>query len=305
MEFKLLQSFVAVAEELHFSRAAERLHISQPPLSRQIALLEEELGTPLLTRTSRKVELTPEGAAFLEEARAVLARTESAAELVRAMARGEAGTLRLGFAGAAMEGSLPDIIREFRERRPQVALELREAGTADQLLAIRLEGAADPARLDAGFVFTAAHDLPGLMTRPFMREPMILALPETHPLSKHETLPLSVLTGEPLIMFPRQSQPELHDEIMNSLRAAGGEPHVAQEAGGGPARVALAAAGLGLALVPASMRRYRREGVAYLGIEGGMPALRVVLAWREDDKNPVLKNFLDVVDGMVGISARS
>jgi DNA-binding transcriptional LysR family regulator len=295
MEFKLLLSFVAVAEELHFSRAAERLHISQPPLSRQIALLEEELGTPLFARTSRKVKLTPEGAAFLEEAKAILARTESAAELVRAMARGEAGTLRLGFAGAAMEGRLPDIIRAFRERYTQVALSLHEAGTAKQLQALRQDHSGSPVRLDAGFVFTAGRELPGLTTRPFMREPMILALPESHPLSKYETLPLHVLAGEPLIMFPRQSQPELHDEIMSSLRSAGGEPHVAQEAGGGPARVALAAAGLGLALVPASMRRYQREGVAYLGIEEGMPALAIALAWREDDKNPVLKNFLDVV----------
>jgi len=292
----MLHAFVAVAEELHFGRAAQRLHISQPPLSRQIALLEEEVGYPLFTRTSRKVELTAAGAALLPEARAVLARLDAAAELVRNMGRGEAGSLRLGFAGTAMEGRLPDVIRAFRERHPKVSLELREAGTAAQLAGIRHEGSAESGHLDAGLLFSDERDLSDLSTRPFMDEPLIAALHDTHPLTRYETLPLRVLVDEPLIMFPRASQPRLHDEILEAFDAAGGKPHVAQEAGGGPARVALAAAGLGLALVPASMRRYRREGVAYRDIEPGLPALHITLAWRKGDKNPVLMNFLDVVD---------
>jgi DNA-binding transcriptional LysR family regulator len=293
MEMKDLQAFRVLADEMHFGRAAERLNISQPPLSRRIAALEEELGVKLLARTSRKVELTREGQAFLEEALIILRRAEAAADYAREVARGEAGRLKIGFVQSAMAGQLPHAIRMFMNRHPKISLELKEAGTADQLSALRR--GTGPGRLDAGFMFTSERDLAGLEVMTFMNEPLVLAVAADHELADTGAAPMRKLAGVPLIMFPRKSQPALYDRIMSDLRDAGVEPRVALESGGPTARVDLAAAGLGAALVPASMMNYLRRGVVYRELKGEAPTLDVALAWREKDDNPALANFLDTV----------
>jgi DNA-binding transcriptional LysR family regulator len=293
MELKDLQAFCVLADEMHFGRAAERLNISQPPLSRRIAALEEELGVKLLARTSRKVELTREGEAFMEEALIILRRVEAAADYAREVARGEAGRLKIGFVQSAMAGQLPNAIRLFRERHPWISLELKEAGTADQLSGLRRE--AGPGRLDAGFLFTAERNLPGLEIMNFMNEPLVLAVASDHELADPGTVPLSKLAGAPLIMFPRKSQPALYDKIMSHLRDAGVEPAVALESGSLTSRIDLIAAGLGAALVPASMMDYLRQGVVYRELKGKAPTLDVALVWRKRHDNPALDNFLSVV----------
>ena len=293
MEMKDLQAFCVLTDEMHFGRAAERLNISQPPLSRRIAALEEELGVKLLARTSRKVELTREGEAFLEEALIILRRVDAAADYAREVARGEAGRLKIGFVQSAMAGQLPYAIRLFMDRHPGISLELKEAGTADQLSGLRRE--AGPGQLDAGFLFLAERNLPGISAVTFMNEPLVLAVAADHELADPGAVPMRKLAGTPLIMFPRKSQPALYDRIMSGLRDAGVEPQVALESGGLTARVDLAAAGLGVALVPAAMMDYLRQGVVYRELKGKAPTLDVALAWRKRSDNPALANFLDVV----------
>src|ERR1700749_4678303 len=177
MELRHLRYFVVVAEELHFRRAAERLHMSQPPLSQQIRALEEEVGATLLLRTQRKVELTGAGAAFLQRAREILGAVEDAALEARRVQRGEVGRLAIGFVGSAMYSVVPERLRAFRDRHPDVGLRLHELGTTEQLRRL------DDGRLDIGFI-RAPGSRPGLSTETVLREPVVAAPPDGHPLAR-------------------------------------------------------------------------------------------------------------------------
>lgn len=280
MELRHLRYFLAVAEELHFGRAAARLHLAQPPLSQQIRALEEEIGARLLERTSRRVCLTPAGAAFLERAREVLRQAEEASRLARRIHAGEGGELAVGFMNPVMDAVLCRALAAFRASRPGVALRLRELPTPAQCDELRA------GRLDVGFIRLAAGlDLNGLDIRTVLREPYVLALPEGHRLEALAVVPLAEIAAEPLILFPRQAMPALYDAMLATLRVRGGEPSISQEVGGKHAALSLVAAGFGLCLVPASARDWARRGVALREVEPGLPEVEMAAAWPSGEAN--------------------
>ena len=202
MELRHLRYFVVVAEELHFRRAAERLHMSQPPLSQQIRALEEEVGATLLLRNQRQVELTAAGAAFLERAREILTLVEDAALEARRVQRGEVGRLAIGFVGSAMYSFVPELLRAFREQFPDVVLRLQELGTSEQLRQL------ENGRLDVGFMRLPVLR-PELRVETVCEEPVIAALPDLHPLAAKRRLSLEDLEGQPLVLLTRSGAPGL------------------------------------------------------------------------------------------------
>src|SRR5579862_2353604 len=211
VELRQLRYFVAVAEELHFRRAAARLHVSQPPISQQIRALEAEIGCLLLSRTRRRVELTPAGEAFLGDARALLAGLDAAVAATRRVASGQTGRLRVGFVGSALLSVVPGIVHGFREARPGVEVELRERPTTEGLRGV-LEGT-----VDVGLVRAPIEDADELRCVRVLRERTVAALPANHPLAALRRIPLARLAAEPLVLFPRDQAPGFHDLLMRSL----------------------------------------------------------------------------------------
>ncbi len=304
MELRHLRYFLAVAEELHFGRAAARLHLAQPPLSQQIRALEEEIGARLFERSSRSVRLTPAGAAFLARAREVLRQAEEASGVARRIHAGEAGELVVGFMNPVMDAVLCRALAAFRAARPGVALRLRELPTPAQCDELRAR------RLDVGFIRLAAGvDLSGLDTRLVLREPYVLALPEGHRLASLTVAPLAEIAAEPLILFPRQAMPALHDAMLSALKGAlgpaGGEPRISQEVNGKHAALSLVAAGFGLCLVPASARDWARRGVVLRSVEPGLPVVEMAAAWPRGDRNcareVLMQNAEDVASGQAAL----
>ena len=283
MDLRQLRYFVTVAETLHFGRAAERLSISQPPLSRSIAAFERELGVTLFERGTRGVRLTGAGGALLPESRRLLRDADAIASGARELSRGEVGVVNLGFLAASAYGVLPRLIPAFRRERPGVRLVLTEATTDRQLAALR-DGS-----LDAGILLPPVSE-PALAYRTLTREPLVAALPATRRWPSR--LPLRRLAGEPFVLFPRQVGPGLYDLIVRACERAGFAPRVEQEAVQMPTIVSLVAAGMGVALVPASLRRMRRMGVVYRPLSEALPRVEMGLAWRAGDPSPALAAFV-------------
>lgn len=288
MELRHLRYFLAVAEELHFTRAAQRLGINQPPLSQQIQQLEQELGTPLFHRGAREVSLTEAGRALREDARRLLRDAEQAAERVRRIARGELGRLRLGMINSApFHPLIPGVIREFRRRYPGVALSLQEAATPHLAAAV----AAD--NVDAAFVRPLLEPQPELHVAPLLEEDLVVALPAGHPLAQRATIALLALSLEPFVLFSRDVGAGLHEEIVRACRQAGFTPRVVQEASQVTSIVNLVASGLGVSLVPASMQQMQIEGVAFRPISRPVPKARLNLICRSSEVDaPHLRNLL-------------
>ena len=294
MDTRKLNAFVAVAEELHFGRAALRLHMSQPPLSLSIRALEADLGVKLFVRSSRRVELTDAGRALLDEARAILRRLSEARRATVEAGRGERGSLDIGFITPVVYGFLPGLLRDFRSRYPGVRLTLREAMGDVQLE--DLEGG----RLSAGFV-TAPVKSAQLSQSTVLREPMIAAVPKAHPLARGKgRIRLAQLRDEPFILFPRTSAPGLFDQIVAFCRSSDFSPRVEQEAMQSQTIVSLVSAGLGVAIVPASIGKLHRSGVVYRRFEGRSPRVETVLVWRKDDQSRALQNFVKLAQRAVG-----
>jgi DNA-binding transcriptional LysR family regulator len=285
------RQFVALAEELHFGRAAARLHMTQPPLTQAIAGLEAALGVRLFERTQRSVRITPAGVALLPEVRELLARAQALPELARAAAAGELGRLRLAFVSTVGFELLPRWVRAFREQWPQVALELIEA-TGDVQLELLARG-----EVDAGFVLhSPGFTAPGLAQAQVASEPLVVALPESHPLAAEKRLSLKSLLAEPLVIFPRRILPSLFDAIFALYNAAGRVPQVSQEAIQMQTIVNLVSAGLGLAWVPQSVRQFQRPGVVYRSVSWprgrAVPACETSLVWRADAVSPALAHLI-------------
>lgn len=286
MELRHLRYFVAVAEALSFARAARALNISQPPLSRQIRALEEELGTALFARTKRSVQLTPAGAALLPEARRLLREADGLKAGALRLAAGEVGTLALGFISVAAYNLLPDLAPEFRRRHPGVKLVLQEATSDVLLTALR------QAELDVGLVLPTA-DAPGLEYVPLVHDTLIAALPAgSAPARGKGPLALASLAGEPFILFPRQVGASLYDAIVGACRRAGFAPRIEQEAIQMQTIVSLVAAGMGVALVPAALERMRRTGVVYRPLAERGAKVEIGIAWRAGDDAPVVRAFV-------------
>lgn len=293
IELRLWRQFLAVAEELHFGRAAQRLHMTQPPLTQAIAQVERTLGVQLFERTKRSVRLTAAGEALLVPARELLARAAALPARARAAAGGEVGRLRLAFVSTVGFGPLPGWVRGFRQAHPQVAVELVEA-TSDVQAQLLARG-----EVDAGFMLHAPGTVPAaLQSVSLGTEAMVLAVPEAHPLARARPLPAAQVLAEPLVLFPRRIAPSLHDAILRLYQGAGREPQVAQEAIQMQTIVNLVSAGLGLAWVPDSVRRFQREGVVYRPVRSlaGQPAPRCEtrLVWR-GEPSAVLARFLSFV----------
>jgi len=281
-DLRQLRHFVAVAEQLHFGRAAAALHISQPPLSRSIRDLEARVGATLLARTRRRVELTPEGARFLEEAKRILAQLERAVQDVGSMAAGAGGRLRLGFVSLADYGVLPGLLKAYKAARPGVELSLREMLSPDQAAALMA------GELDFGLLLppvlppASGAELEHLVVQ---RERFVAALPARHRLArgvgrKAGRLAVRELAAEAFVMVPRAIAPGLHDIITALTARAGFAPRVAQEAIQMQTVVSLVSSGLGVALVPASVANLGRRGVAYRELADAHPRLDLWLAWR-------------------------
>jgi DNA-binding transcriptional LysR family regulator len=267
MELRHLRYFVVVAEEGHVTRAAARLGIQQPPLSRQIRALETELEVQLFRRKPRGVELTQAGEALLEEARAILARVEHAAAAARRAARGEAGRIGIGFtSSASFHPFVPSAIRAFREAHPLVGLSLEEGGTAELVEALIAE------KIDTAFVRSPIGPASGIAIHSLLEEEMVAAFPAGHPLStgdKTSMLPLAALEPETFILYRRPLGPGLYDAIIAACQRAGFSPTIGQEAPRMLSTLSLVAAGLGVTLVPDSMRRLGVHGVAYRALDRG------------------------------------
>ena len=285
MELRQLRYFVAVAEELHFRRAAERLHISQPPLSQQIRALEEELGFALLVRTRRRVELTPAGAAFLRDARSILSELDGAVAGARRIDAGQTGRLRINFVGSALFSIVPGTVERFRRSRPGVALELRERATVDQLRAVRAGLA------DVGLVRPPIDEDDSFRVQTVLRERTLAALPAAHPLAALRRVPLRRLAAEPLVLFPRDQAPGFHDLLIDSLAGAGSAPRVIQYAPEMLTIIGLVAAGTGVSLVPASVARLALDGVAYRPVTGA-PRSELVAITRAGDDSALVRAFV-------------
>jgi DNA-binding transcriptional LysR family regulator len=290
LELRQLRYFIAVAEELHFGKAAARLHMTQPPLSQTIQGLEELLGAPLFERTRRAVALTPAGAALLPEARRMLVQAGELPELVRRAAAGEAGRLALAFVSSADYSVLPPFLRLYRAAYPQVQIALQEA-TSDLQVDDLLH-----ARIDAGLVIPplpdkARADLDYLKV---LSEPLILAAPAGL-LAPGGPVWLKEVPPAPLIIFPRPIAPALHDAILACFRAAGITPQIGQEAIQMQTIVGLVSAGMGLALVPQSVSNLMRPGVEYRALRDATPQVETGLAWRRDNPSPVLQGFLELL----------
>lgn len=291
LELRQLRHFVTVAEELHFGRAAERLHMTQPPLSQSIANLEELLGAPLFLRNRRQVALTAAGSALLPEARRILGDAGALPELVRRVAAGEAGRLTLAFVSTADYSVLPSILQRYRAAFPDVKLVLREA-TSDVQAEELLQG-----RIDAGFVIPPLPGAPGdaLGYMKVLEEPLILCAPAGL-LRANGPVRLRDLPPLPLVIFPRAAAPALHDAILSCFRAAGITPVIGQEALQMQTIVSLVSGGMGLALVPQSVSNLMRAGVEYRALREPTPLTELGVAWRRDHASPVLRGFLDLLE---------
>jgi DNA-binding transcriptional LysR family regulator len=295
MELRHLRYFIAVAEEGHITRAAERLGMQQPPLSQQIRALERELDVQLLRRKPRGVELTEAGRALLADARAILAHIDHAFATTRRTARGEQGRIAVGFTSSApFHPFVPRVIRAFRESFPLITLTLEESGTTELIEDLRHE------RVDAAFIRTPVTDPLGLTVNPLLEEAMLVALPSAHSLASGDAadgkaLTLAALAAETFIVYRRRSGPGLYDAIFAACHAAGFSPLVGQEAPRIVSTLNLVAAGLGIAIVPASLRRMQMDGVVYRSLTGTQPRAPLLLATRRGDTSAVVRHFLDLV----------
>jgi len=292
MELRHLRYFVAVAEHGHVTRAAESLGIQQPPLSQQIKALEEELGVQLLRRKPRGVELTDAGAAFLERARAILAEVDRAFASTRRTARGEEGRVVVGFTSSApFHPFVPRVIRMFREASPHVSLVLEESGSRDLVQWLHDE------TIDAAFIRSPVAAVEGLFVRPLLQEKMLVALPTGHPLAgSYEPLALTELASHTFILYKRPGAPGLYDSIITACRGAGFSPRVGQEAPRIVSTLNLVAAGLGVSIVPESLRRLQMDGVVYRELDDAADLTApLILACRRSENSAAVERFVDVV----------
>ena len=287
MELRQLKYFVTVAQELNFRRAAERLYMQQPPLSRQIRQLEEELGVELLHRNKRGVALTEAGAVFLDEARLTLAQAERAAKTARQAIEMRPQQITIGFSICAFNRVLPEIIQAFRQEFPDVKVTLTEMSTEMQIQALLKE------TIDVGFIHTPIEQ-PEIKTITFLREPLVVALPPNHPLANQETIDLVSLKNEPFVLCPGV-KPEFYAQIISLCQQAGFQPNVVQEASPPEVQLALVESGMGISLVAAGAETRHKVGVVYRTLTEKTPILEIAAAWRKEEFL-VLQRFLRVVE---------
>ncbi|MFF0288004.1 LysR family transcriptional regulator [Streptomyces sp. NPDC005262] len=291
MELRHLSAFIAVAEELHFGRAAKRLQMAQPPLSQQIRQLEKELGVQLFERNTRSVRLTSAGESFLQPVRTVLDDLDTAVRAARAAGRGEYGRVTIGFAGASSRETLPLLTRAVRAAHPALELVMKGQTYAD----VALAGVADGS-LDLGFVRLPVTR-PGVQYRVIDEEELVCALPSDHPLARLEQVPLEVLAQEPFVSFPANTGSTVRDATVGACEGAGFNPRVVQEAPDSYTILALVAAGVGVTLTVTSCQHIQQNGLVYRPLAGPPIRLQAALAWRTDNPSAALRAVLAVAEG--------
>jgi DNA-binding transcriptional LysR family regulator len=289
MELRHIRYFLAVAEEQNFTRAAARVGIGQPPLSQQIKDLETEVGAPLFHRIPQGAELTEAGRAFLENVRVIPVQTERATRAAQRAARGEIGSIRVGFVGSApFNRVMPATIRSFRRAYPDVEMSFEESN------AIRLIASLKDGELDAAFFRFNESPSDDLQIRLLSEERMVVVLPATHPAAKSVEIDLVRLRNDALILIPRDAGPSLFDTVMLACRQAGFEPILGQSAPQLSSVVSLVAAELGFSMVPESMRQLQLTGVTYREVAGDAPLTRLALAYRRGETSKIVRNFVDL-----------
>jgi DNA-binding transcriptional LysR family regulator len=288
MELRQLRYFVAVAEDLHFGHAAQRLRIAQPALSRQIQALEEELQVQLLFRNRRRVQITPAGQVFLERSRLVLSRAEDAISAAQRAGGGVSGSLNLGFVGSATYDALPAVLRSFTQTFPEVELILSEMTVHAQLEALTEK------RIDIGLL-RLPRKTEGLVFRTISREPLYAALPSSHRLARASAVRLSALAGEPFVLYPDHPRPSWTEFVIGLCHQAGFQPTVVQRTVEIQTTLSLVAAGIGVSIVPACLGNISRKDVVYRRLIGLRARTELQVAYRENDPSRVVQNFLGVL----------
>jgi DNA-binding transcriptional LysR family regulator len=291
MELRHLRYFSTVATELHFGRAAEKLHIAQPPLSKQIQDLETELGFELFNRTKRSISLTPAGQAFLSEVNQIFQQLDRAIDIGRKTSRGELGQISIGFVGSATYNILPVMLQQFRDRYPQVQIELHELTTDRQLVWLH-EG-----RIDIGLIRPPIIGL-DFASQIIFQESLVVALPSNHHLARLDTIELSSLATEPFILFPRQLAPGLYDPIIAICQSSGFSPQVVQECIQMQTIVSLVSANMGVSILPESIQEAQRQGVVYKPIAAPFSIDRlakIAIVWRLNDDSPTIDRLLELI----------
>jgi DNA-binding transcriptional LysR family regulator len=290
VELRHLRYFVAVGEEEHFGRAAERLHVVQPALTRQIKQLEEELGCALFDRLKRGVRLTEAGKSFLEEARRLLSDLERGIDRTRLIAQGKVGRLRVGFADSAtLSGELPAILHDFHTSWPEVRLELYPSSSIETGEQLRKHG------LDVGFVYMLPTNFPEMKNHRINIERIVLALPQAHPLVKSKRVRLRDLKGEPFIWFPRAAAPLAYDHFLSTFHSAGLTLNIVQEGNNPTTMLSLVAGGIGLTLTFKSSERRKPDNVVLKEVDDLQLTMKLSAIWRVDNKLPALQRFLEII----------
>ncbi|MTT30779.1 LysR family transcriptional regulator [Terrilactibacillus sp. BCM23-1] len=287
MELRHLHYFIIVAEELHFGRAAVRLQMTQPPLSQQIKQLENEIGVDLFKRTKRHVELTTAGKMFLNDAKQALSVLDQAVDTAQRAQRGEIGHIAVGFVGSATYDILPDIVREFRRKFPDVSIELQELSTPDQIKALH------DGYLDIGMVHPPINSSM-ITTEILLRGKCALSMPKNHPLAKKEAIYLKDLVDIPFIVVSRDIWPALYDDFVSLFQDAGFTPKIVQEANEYQMVLGLVSAGIGIGVVPSTAEKNFNLDVVYKEIEDYPLNAILSVAYRKTDENPSLKRFIDI-----------
>ena len=288
MDLRQLRYFVAVAEELHFGHAAQRLRIAQPALSRQIQSLEKDLLVQLLFRNRRRVQITPAGQVFLERARQILARADEAVLAAQRVGGGVSGALNLGFVGSATYDVLPGVLREFLHAAPHVDLTLSEMTVHAQIEALVEK------RIDIGLLRLPAKTA-GLVFRTIAREPLYVALPSSHRLAHLPAVALSALSAEPFVLYPDHPRPSWTEYIIGLCQQAGFRPVVVQRTVEIQTTLSLVAAGIGLSIVPRCIGNLQRKDVVFRRLTGVRARTELLVAYRERDRSPVVQTFLKVL----------
>jgi DNA-binding transcriptional LysR family regulator len=298
IELRHLRYFVAVAEELHFGRAAQRLHLAQPPLSQQIRKLEEILGYSLFNRTSRSVSLTNAGEAFLQRARRTLRNVQRDIEETRSIGRGEVGSLHIGFVGSGMLTTLPSIFRSYREAHPRVHLHLHESFTS------RVVEGLENGVLDAG-VLRDGDLVEGLNVVTIFSEPYVAVLPATHRLAKHKSISAAALRDEPFVYYPRSAGDRAFEKPLSICEAHGFRPHIVQEATHWLTIMRLIGAGFGVSIGPACVRRITSPEVVCISLRGTEVVSNIELAWLVGESRPIVKRFAQIAEDASRIKGKS